>query len=478
MASDKPRDVLDERAQILLRLLVEQYIREGQPVGSRTLSREPGLDLSPATIRNIVSDLEELGFVKSPHTSAGRVPTIKGYRFFVDTLIKLTPPKGEELLRFSESMSDASGDPQALALSVSNLLSAVTSLAGIVTVPRRAQTALRQIEFLPLSGHRVLAILVVNDREVQNKILNVSRDFGADELKRASNYLNAHSAAAACRMARDLLLAELKRTRASMNALMVEAIEMAQQVFPEAEPAPEFVVAGETNLMGLNQVANVETLKGLFEAFGRQRDILHLLDQSMKADGVQIFIGHESGYELLDSYSIVAAPYTTEDDTMGVLGVIGPTRMAYERVIPIVDITAKLLGRALKSRLSPTAKPIRRPRRGRPGRHERKTRRTIPAPSRRGPVRSSKRCGEADEHRTVTSGRRRSRQPRKRSARELDAARKSARRLPKRSCPFAKPVGRQPKSLPDGPLTAARHARSFDEAPARAAARSIPSASR
>ena len=340
---------MDERAQTLLRILVDRYIRDGQPVGSRTLSRESGLDLSPATIRNIVSDLEELGFVRSPHTSAGRVPTIKGYRFFVDALIKLTPLQGDELRRFSDSLNDASGDPQALALSVSNLLSAVTSLAGIVTVPRRAQTALRQIEFLPLSGHRVLAILVVNDREVQNKILNVSRDFGAEELKRASNYLNDHCSGRSLPEVRDLLLAELKRTRASMNALMVEAIEMAQRVFPEAEPEPEFVVAGETNLMGVGQVADVETLKGLFEAFGRQRDILHLLDQSMKADGVQIFIGHESGYELLDSYSIVAAPYTTGDDTMGVLGVIGPTRMAYERVIPIVDITAKLLGRALKS---------------------------------------------------------------------------------------------------------------------------------
>jgi heat-inducible transcriptional repressor len=349
MASDKPRDVLDERAQTLLRLLVDKFIRDGQPVGSRTLARESGLDLSPATIRNIVSDLEELGFVKSPHTSAGRVPTIKGYRFFVDTLIKLTPPKGDELRRFSESLTETSGDPQALALSVSNLLSAVTSLAGIVTVPRRSQTALRQIEFLPLSGQRVLAILVVNDREVQNKILNVSRDFGADELKRASNYLNAQVSGRSLREVRALLLAELKRTRASMNAAMVEAIEMAQRVFPEAEPEPEFVIAGETNLMGIDQVADVETLKGLFEAFGRQRDILHLLDQSMKADGVQIFIGHESGYELLDSYSIVAAPYTSEDDTMGVLGVIGPTRMAYERVIPIVDVTAKLLGRALKS---------------------------------------------------------------------------------------------------------------------------------
>jgi heat-inducible transcriptional repressor len=349
MASHNPRDVLDDRAQTLLRILVDRYIRDGQPVGSRTLSRESGLDLSPATIRNIVSDLEELGFVSSPHTSAGRVPTIKGYRFFVDTLIKLSPPKGEELLRFSQGLNDVSGDPQALAVSVSQLLSTVTSLAGIVTVPRRAQTAVRQIEFLPLSGRRVLAILVVNDREVQNKIVTVNRDFTGDELRRASNYLNDLFGGRNLPQVRELLLGDLQKTRASMNALMVDAIEMAKQVFPETEPEPEFVVAGETNLMGLNQVADVETLKGLFEAFGRQHDILHLLDQSMKAEGVQIFIGHESGYQLLDSYSIVAAPYATEDDTMGVLGVIGPTRMAYERVIPIVDVTAKLLGRALKS---------------------------------------------------------------------------------------------------------------------------------
>jgi heat-inducible transcriptional repressor len=349
MASDKPRDVLDERAQTLLRILVDRYIRDGQPVGSRMLSRESGLDLSPATIRNIVADLEDMGFVSSPHTSAGRVPTIKGYRFFVDALIKLTPPGNEELAKFSQSLSEAAGDPQSLALTVSSLLSAVTHLAGIVTVPRRPQTALRQIEFLPLSGRRVLAILVVNDREVQNKILNVSRDFSGDELRRASNYLSERFGGRSVPEVRELLLGELQRTRASMNALMIEAIEMAQKVFPESERRAEFVVAGETNLMDVDQVPDVETLKGLFEAFGRQRDILHLLDQSLKADGVQIFIGHESGYQLLDSYSIVAAPYMTEDDTMGVLGVIGPTRMAYERIIPIVDVTAKLLGRALKS---------------------------------------------------------------------------------------------------------------------------------
>ena len=349
MASDKRRDVLDERAQTLLRILVDKYIREGQPVGSRTLSRDSGLDLSPATIRNIMSDLEELGFVDSPHTSTGRIPTIKGYRFFVDTLIKLTPPNGYDLLRFTQGLNEVAGDPQALAISVSNLLSAVTRLAGIVTVPRRAQTSLRQIEFLPLSGKRVLAILVVNDREVQNKILNVQRDFSADELRRATNYLNDRFSGRSLSQVREVVLGELRKTRESMNALMVEAIEMAHQVFPDSEPEPEFVMAGETNLMGLEELADVDRLKGLFEAFGRQRDILHLLDQSMRAEGVQIFIGHESGYQLLDNCSIVAAPYVTEDDTMGVLGVIGPTRMAYERVIPIVDVTAKLLGRALKS---------------------------------------------------------------------------------------------------------------------------------
>ena len=349
MASDKHRDLPDERAQILLRVLVDKYIRDGQPVGSRTLSRDSGLDLSPATVRNIVADLEDMGFVTSPHTSAGRVPTSKGYRFFVDTLIKLTPPRGDDMLRFSERLAEVAGDPQTVAQSVSNLLSTVTKLAGIVTVPRRAQMSMRQIEFLPLSNRRVLAILVVNDREVQNKILDVHRDFTSDELRQAANYLTEQFRGRNLYEVRHHLLGELQNTRASMNAMMNEAIEMARQVFPESEPQAEYVMAGETNLMDLAELADVDILKKLFEAFNRQRDILHLLDQSMTSAGVQIFIGQESGYQILDSCSIVAAPYATDDDTMGVLGVIGPTRMAYERVIPIVDVTAKLLGRALKS---------------------------------------------------------------------------------------------------------------------------------
>jgi len=348
MAGSKLTESPNERAQHLLGVLVDRYIREGQPVGSRTLSQHSGLDVSPATIRNIMADLEELGFVTAPHTSAGRVPTIKGYRFFVDTLVKLCPPKEEELLQFESALKDT--DPQALALSASNLLSAVTKLAGVVTVPRRAHTALRQIEFLPLSEHRLLAIVVLNDRDVQNKILNVHRDFGEEELRQAGNYLTEQFGGCDLSEVRHRLLTELRETRESMNTMMVDAIEIAQQTFPADELEGEFVVAGETNLMGLGGLANMDTLKRLFEAFGRQQDMLHLLDQTLNAHGVQIFIGQESGYQLLDECSIVAAPYTTEENTMGVLGVIGPTRMAYERVIPIVDITAKLLGSALKSK--------------------------------------------------------------------------------------------------------------------------------
>lgn len=348
MPGSKLPKIPNERAQRLLKALVDRYIRDGQPVGSKTLSRDSGLDISPATIRNVMTDLEELGFVTAPHTSAGRIPTIKGYRFFVDTLVKLRPPKGEELQLFQEALQDA--DPQALALSASNFLSAVTQLAGVVTVPRRAQTALRQIEFLPLSERRVLVILVLNDRDVQNKLIHVNRDYTEEELRQAGNYLTEKFGGRDLAQARRHLLKELRDTRESMNALMIDAVEMAHQALPDTVPEPEFVVAGETNLMGLEGLADMDKLKRLFEAFSQQQEMLHLLDQSLHMHGVQIFIGQESGYQVLDECSVVTAPYTTEDDTMGVLGVIGPTRMAYERVIPIVDVTAKLLASALKSR--------------------------------------------------------------------------------------------------------------------------------
>jgi heat-inducible transcriptional repressor len=345
-------DALNDRSQQLLKLLVEHYIRDGQPVGSRTLSRDLGLNLSAATIRNVMADLEELGFVTSPHTSAGRIPTDKGYRFFVDTLLKFQPLDDDKIAAIQTRFGEHTADHKALVAAASQMLSSVTRLAGVVTLPRQTHSALSQIEFVPLSDNRVLAIMVVNGREVQNRILQLERHYGSEELRRASNYLNQEFGGKELSAVRDHLLSQLQATREHLNEVMLDAIHLAQQVvsLPPIGGRMEYVMAGETNLMGFAELSNVEKLRRLFEAFTQQRDILHLLDQSLKADGVQIFIGQESGYTILDDCSVVTAPYTLDHEVVGVLGVIGPTRMAYERIIPIVDITAKLLGSALNSR--------------------------------------------------------------------------------------------------------------------------------
>jgi len=344
-------ELLNERSQQLLKLLVEHYIRDGQPVGSRTLSRDLGLTLSAATIRNVMADLEELGFVTSPHTSAARIPTDKGYRFFVDTLLRVEPPTSDKIAAIQSRLGQHADDPKALVAAASQMLSSVTRLAGVVTLPRQSHAALSQIEFVPLSDQRVLAILVVNGREVQNRILQLDREFSAEQLRRASNYLNQQFAGKQLQQVRDHLLAQLQETREHLNEVMQDAIRLAQQVMePASGGRMEYVMAGETNLMDFAELSNVEKLRRLFDAFTQQRDILHLLDQSLKAQGVQIFIGQESGYTILDDCSVVTAPYTLDEEVVGVLGVIGPTRMAYERVIPIVDVTAKLLGSALNFR--------------------------------------------------------------------------------------------------------------------------------
>lgn len=354
MSPDSSDDPLNDRAQQLLRLLVEHYIRDGQPVGSRTLSRDMGVRLSAATIRNVMSDLEELGFVSSPHTSAGRIPTDKGYRFFVDTLLKCQQPlEKAQVEDIQTRLEQHSNDPKALIAAASKMLSSVTRLAGVVTLPRQGHAALTQIEFMPLSDNRVLAILVVNGREVQNRILQLERHFGTEELRRASNFLNQEFAGKELSAVRDYLVNQLKETREHLNQMMLDAIRLAQQVVdvPPTGARMEYVMAGETNLMEFAELSNVDKLRRLFEAFTQQRDILHLLDHSLKAEGVQIFIGQESGYTILDDCSIVTAPYALGQEVVGVLGVIGPTRMAYERVIPIVDISAKLLGSALNFRI-------------------------------------------------------------------------------------------------------------------------------
>jgi heat-inducible transcriptional repressor len=352
MSSQTTDESLNDRAQQLLKLLVEHYIRDGQPVGSRTLSRDVGMSLSAATIRNVMADLEDLGFVHSPHTSAGRVPTDKGYRFFVDTLLKYQPLGDDQVSAIRTRLGELSNDPKALIAAASQMLSSVTRLAGVVTLPRQSHAALSQIEFVPLSDNRVLAILVVNGREVQNRILQLERYYSAEELRRASNYLNMEFGGKELSAVREHLVAQLKETRENLNQMMLDAIRLAQQVVsvPPGTGRMEYVIAGETNLMNFAELSNVEKLRRLFEAFTQQRDILHLLDQSLRAEGVQIFIGQESGYTILDDCSVVTAPYSLDQEVVGVLGVIGPTRMAYERVIPIVDITAKLLGSALNSR--------------------------------------------------------------------------------------------------------------------------------
>lgn len=352
MTADAAEEVLNDRAQHLLKTLIEHYIRDGQPVGSRTLSRDSGLNVSAATIRNIMADLEQFGFVTSPHTSAGRIPTGKGYRLFVDTLLKVKPLESEEVMAIQQGLGRHSDDPKGLVAAASQMLSSITRLAGVVTVPRPTHSALSQIEFLALSNNRVLAIIVVNGREVQNRILQMERQYGQEELRRAANYLNQEFGGKELNALREHLVSQLKQTREHLNQLMLDAIRLAQQaVEPASEKdRAEYVIAGETNLMEFSELSNVEKLRRLFEAFTQQRDILHLLDQSLRADGVQIFIGQESGYAILDDCSVVTAPYTLGQEVVGVLGVIGPTRMAYERIIPIVDITAKLLGSTLNSK--------------------------------------------------------------------------------------------------------------------------------
>ena len=336
---------------MLLKALIESYIRDGQPVGSRTLSRDAGLKLSSATIRNVMADLEDLGFVVSPHTSAGRIPTDKGYRFFVDTLLKLKPLANAEIEEIERRFGSEASSGRSLVQTASQMLSSVTRMAGLVTLPNPQYVALSQIEFIALSENRVLAIMVMKNREVQNRVVQLDRHYSSDDLRRAANYLNEAFAGRSLPDVRAQLLRQLQETRANMDQLMQDAIQMAHKVFDtKPDDKVEYVIAGETNLMGFAELSNIDRLRRLFEAFNEKNDILQLLDNCLRADGIQIFIGQESGYRILDDISLVTAPYMMENQVVGVLGIIGPTRMAYERVIPIVDVAAKLLGSAFASR--------------------------------------------------------------------------------------------------------------------------------
>ena len=349
--TDEAEGSLTERAQLLLKALIENYIRDGQPVGSRTLSRDSGLSLSSATIRNVMADLESLGFVASPHTSAGRVPTDKGYRFFVDTLLKLKPLDHDEVVDIERRLVSDAANGRSLVQTVSQMLSSVTHMAGLVTLPNPNYVALSQIEFIALSENRALAIMVMNNNEVTNRVVQLDRQYAPEELRRAATYLNEAFAGRSLPEVRALLVEQLKDAQQHMNRLMLDAIQVAQKVFDKnPEERVEYVIAGETNLMGFAELSNVDRLRRLFEAFNEKHDMLRLLDSCLHADGIQIFIGQDSGYRILDDISVVTAPYMQGNRIVGVLGIIGPTRMAYERVIPFVDMTAKLLGSALNAR--------------------------------------------------------------------------------------------------------------------------------
>lgn len=345
MARSNNPVVLNERSQHLLKTMVECYIRDGEPVGSRTLSRESSLDLSPATIRNVMADLETLGLISSPHTSAGRIPTAQGYRFFIDALLR--PKKlGINAIRELEAQLDVEADLPTLLGIASQLLSEISRFAGVVMVPRRECRVLRQVEFLPLSENRVLAILVMDEYEVQNRIIHPSRKYSASELQLAANYLNAMFKGEDLYKARSQLLAEMNEVREDLDRIMRAAVEMAKQAFV-SEEEEDCVVAGQTNLLDHIDLSDKERLRQLFDAFDEKQDILHLLDQCLNGGGIQIFIGEEAGSQVFDNWSVVTARYGSSKGVLGVLGVIGPTRMDYERVISLVGVTARLLGAAL-----------------------------------------------------------------------------------------------------------------------------------
>ncbi|HEX4598206.1 MAG TPA: heat-inducible transcriptional repressor HrcA [Burkholderiaceae bacterium] len=333
---------MDKRSRLLLKRLIEQYIVEGQPVGSRSLSKLSGLELSPATIRNVMADLEELGFVSSPHTSAGRVPTPRGYRFFVDTLMTVRPLEAEQTQLMQGQLQVA--EPQRAIQTAAQLLSNLSSFAGVVLSPRRAST-FRQVEFLRLSERRILMIVVSPDGDVHNRILLVEHPYTHSQLVEAANALNQQYAGLSFEQARARLRGELSALRQEMADLMEAAVQAGAEEIERSDPV---VISGERNLLGVNDLAtDMEKLRALFDLFEHRTRLLQLLDISGRAQGVQIYIGGESELVPLNELSMVVAPYEVDGRIVGTLGVIGPTRMAYERVIPIVDITAKLLSNAL-----------------------------------------------------------------------------------------------------------------------------------
>ncbi len=339
-------EALSSRASSLLKTLVEIHIREGQPVASKSLQGESGLSVSSATVRNIMSELEDWGYLASPHTSSGRVPTAQGYRFFVDTLLQIGPVEQGAVTALNAGL-DPNRSSAELVQTASNLLAQITYQTGIVTVPKPAAHQLRQIEFLPLSGNRVLAILVINERDVQNRIIELQQPMSEEELRLAAEFINQRYAGNDLSQVKTEIVREMAEARSRIDAYLSAALELANAAIDTPEPPENVVVAGEASLLNQALPGDMQKLRELFDAFERKRDLLELLERCSRADGIQIFIGEEAGFDVFGDFSVITAPYAQGTQSLGVLGVIGPTRMAYERVIPIVDVTARMLSAAL-----------------------------------------------------------------------------------------------------------------------------------
>ena len=342
---------LNARSEHLLKTLIDRYIADGTPVGSRTLAKHAEINVSPATIRNIMADLEEMGLIQSPHTSAGRIPTQAGYRMFVDSLVKFRPLESaaEEQLRVQLRRDT---DPGELFARASGMISQITHLAGVVMVPRLdEENRFRQIEFLSLSEKRILVILVTGSGQVLNRVIEAEHIYSPSELVQSANYFNETYGGSTLQEVKNALLREIQSDSETMQKGIRLAAKVAEQMFSD-EREKGVVVSGEANLMDVPEMEDVRKLRKVFDIFSTKQDLLDLLDRSMKAGGVNIFIGKESGYEGLDDCSVVTAPYSVEDQIIGTIGVVGPTRMAYDRVIPVVDITARLISKVLTSQES------------------------------------------------------------------------------------------------------------------------------
>ncbi|MDP1687250.1 heat-inducible transcriptional repressor HrcA [Hydrogenophaga sp.] len=335
--------MLDDRAKLLLKTLVERYIADGQPVGSRTLARAAGMELSPATIRNVMSDLEELGLIASPHTSAGRIPTARGYRLFVDTMLTVRR-EGLSPVREMNAPGIEAGQPHRVLNHAANMLSSLSQFVGVITAPRRA-SVFRHIEFLSLSDRRVLVIIVSPEGEVQNRIIHTQATFTQSQLLEAANFLNSHYSGLTMEAVRERLKNEVDALRGEIADLMKAAVDIGADGDTAQD---EVVVSGERNLLSVSEFSSdMGNLRRMFDLFEQKTQLIRLLDVSAQADGVRIYIGGESQVVPYEDLSVVTAPYEVDGQIVGTLGVIGPQRMSYERMIQIVDVTAKLVGNAL-----------------------------------------------------------------------------------------------------------------------------------